>query len=389
MKKWEDIVRNKMEESEGALPESVFAEFRARRDAAAVAPAHKRFPLLWALVPAVAAGIAALLFLRGPVVPEGEIQIIRQPSAPVAVVTDTSSVSEQVQTTPLIAQAFPSKTAKPSVVRPQELITVDNTDSGEEGVTANTEEEKAGPDTELVGEVPVANVSPFVPASTPARPVQIKVGPAAGIVAGGGLAAALATSLFGDTKVMNASPVQEDALPNMSMSGPEPPELACLDEWTGAVSHGFPLRLGLSARFPVAERLCVTTGLEYSLYSSRFTYTLSGENTQLAHYLGIPLRLDWTLASNRWLDVYLGGGIEGDWCLGATLAGERIAKDGFGASLQGAGGIQFKPTKYMGLYLEPQLNWSFAPEKPVLNTYRTEHPMMFSLAAGFRFTIGK
>ena len=54
MKKWEDIVKDKMDEPEGALPESVFAEFRARRDAAAVVSAPKRFPLVWAVVPAVA-----------------------------------------------------------------------------------------------------------------------------------------------------------------------------------------------------------------------------------------------------------------------------------------------------------------------------------------------
>ena len=89
------------------------------------------------------------------------------------------------------------------------------------------------------------------------------------------------------------------------------------------------------------------------------------------------------------MDVYLGGGLEGDWCLGATLAGERIAKDGFCASLLGAGGIQFNPAKHVGLYLEPQLSWSFTPQKPVLETYRTENSLMFSLAAGHRFTIRK
>ena len=51
MRKWEDIVKDKMEEPEGELPESVFAEFQARRDAAA--PAPKRVSPVWLLAPAM------------------------------------------------------------------------------------------------------------------------------------------------------------------------------------------------------------------------------------------------------------------------------------------------------------------------------------------------
>ena len=213
----------------------------------------------------------------------------------------------------------------------------------------------------------------------------MKVAPAAGVIAGGGLLAAVTAPLLG------AAGTEADAAPAYQADTPYVGTDSCdiFDERTGDAIHYFPLKLGLSARFPIRERLSITTGLDYSWYKSSFTYALSGEKIQNAHYLGIPVRLDWTLASGKWLDVYLGGGVEGDWCLGATLAGERIAKDGFSASLLGAGGIQFNPTKHVGLYLEPQLSWSFTPQKPVLETYRTENPLMFSLAAGLRFTIGK
>ena len=52
MRKWEDIVKDKMEEFDETLPESVFVEFHAMRNGAAPDPAPKRFPLVWALVPA-------------------------------------------------------------------------------------------------------------------------------------------------------------------------------------------------------------------------------------------------------------------------------------------------------------------------------------------------
>ena len=399
MRKWEDIVKDKMEEPEGALPESVFAEFRARREATTAAPDQKRFPLVWAVVPAVAAGLAAILLLQKPSVPEGDIQIIQQPSAPVAVATDTTTINEPEQTTPLIAQVVMQKVVRRSVVKPQELVDYGNNELSEEEVVSNAEEETFEPiiketvtdemkdtlDTKSVNESHLTISSPFIPESVPTKPVKMRVGSAAGIVAGGGLVAAIATPFLGGFKKMDAGPINQGNPPDGTFTEPELPK----DEPTGVPSHSFPLRLGFSARSPVAERLSVTTGLEYSLYASKFTYTMSGEKTQLAHYLGIPVRLDWTLASNKWLDVYLGGGLEADYCLGATLAGEQIAKDGFGLSLLGAGGIQLKLTKQIGLYVEPQISWTLPSESHVLQTYRSDNPVMFSLTSGIRFIIGK
>ena len=375
MRKWEDIVRDKMEEPEGALPESVFAEFRARREAE-VAPATKRFPLVWAVVPALAAGLAAVLLLHKPSVPEGDIQIIRQPSAPVAVVTDTTTVYEPGQATPLIAQVVTPKAVRPTAFKPQEVEIVENVEPTEEDVATTAGEEAVEPKvkdtvTEETNDIPIT--SPFIPESVHTKPVKMKVGSAAGIVAGGGLVAALATPFLGGFRKMEIG--------HLDTIKP--------DENWHSLSHGFPIRLGISTRIPVNERLNVTTGLEYSKYSSLFTYTASGEKTQIAHYLGVPVRLDWILASGRWLDAYLGGGLEADYCLGATLAGERISKDGFEYSLLGAGGIQLNLTKQIGLYVEPEISWTIPSESLVLQTYRSDNPVMFSLTSGIRFSISK
>ena len=82
MRKWEDIVKDKLEEPDGALPESVFDEFHARFDGAESTRTAKRFPLVWAIVPAIAAGLAAVLLLRSPKAPEEKIEPVRQ--APMA-----------------------------------------------------------------------------------------------------------------------------------------------------------------------------------------------------------------------------------------------------------------------------------------------------------------
>ena len=46
MKQWEEIIKDKMEEFDDTLPESVFAEFRARRDGTVHVP--KRSRMIWA-----------------------------------------------------------------------------------------------------------------------------------------------------------------------------------------------------------------------------------------------------------------------------------------------------------------------------------------------------
>lgn len=399
MRKWEDIVKDKMEEFDEALPESVFAEFHTMRNGAAPAPAPKRFPLAWALVPAVAAGLAAILFLRQTSTPDNGIQIIQQPVQPVAVVSDSTGTTESILDRPLIAQAVTPKAARRPVVSPQvseinektapiaetiEIIPPEDAVIPESNdITVPDSPDKQEPATDN-GPV-ITSSSPFIPEGTKSKPVKMKVGPAAGVIAGGGLVAAVATPLLGGFQKMDAGPINQGNPKEGPLTGPDVPE----DVLTGNHSHNFPLKFGLSTRIPLTDRLYLTTGIDYSLYSSWYEYTVSGKKKQLAHYLGIPVRIDWTLASNRWLDVYVGGGLETDWCVAATLDGEQIKKDGFGLSLLGAGGIQFNMTKRLGLFIEPEISWTIPSESHVLESYRTDGPVMFSVASGVRINIGK
>ena len=161
-------------------------------------------------------------------------------------------------------------------------------------------------------------------------------------------------------------------------------------EWSSTI---LPIQVGLSARLPLSERLYLSTGLQYSLYNSKFTMSQTGEKRQQVHYLGIPVRLDWVVASHSLFDVYVGGGVQGDFCLDATLAGKSLEKDRPSLSLVGAGGIQMNATKRLGIYLEPELSWRIpGNNSAIVNyapvTYRSEHPVMFSVAAGIRINLG-
>ena len=392
MRNWEDIVKDKLEEPDGTLPESVFAEFQARRSGAAPAPAARRSPLVWVVATAVAAGLAAILLLRKPSVPEDSIRIVPQPVPTVAVASDSTAVEaeEPIPVRPLIAQAPVPKAAAPKTVAPkaEEPEVAEPEIVEPEPVRPEVVEPAEEPTvSEPVAAAPaVATASPFVPQDTPARSVDMHIAPAAGIVAGGGLLAALLAPIAGKGDLMSeqASSYSEPSYGNPLDCNP-PSFLNEVDHFT----HTFPFKGGLSVGIPVSDRLRITTGLEYSLYQTRVSFTKSGEKKQAAHYLGVPLRLDGSLASNRWLDVYVGGGVSGDWCVGATHAGIDIPRDGFSFSLLGAGGVQFKVTRHLGLYVEPEISWTLPSEKRVLETYRSAHPFLFSVATGLRINLDK
>lgn len=387
MRKWEDIVKDKLEGYESNLPEDSLAAFNARRATAGSTKA-KRFPLVWAIVPALAAGLAAVLLLRKPTVPEDGIQIIPQPVETYSQVDDSLDTTTPIVATPLIAQATRTKAGRPMPKTEQSKEPAATTVVEEIRIPEEThisETEGIGP--EDTPEEPATDnrpvmqeSSPFVPQpSTEQSALQVKLGTGGAIAAGGGLLAALVTQL--------ASADLNAFVPGIQASD----DIDRTNSFNGLETthpHRMPLVVGLSVKFPVTEKIGITTGLEYSLYSSSFSYP-SGEKTQLVHDLGIPVRLDWTFVSSRWLDAYLGAGIKGDLCVGATLDGHSIGKDGPAFRLLGAGGIQFNATRNLGLFVEPEVSWTLPSDRRMLSTYSSEHPWMFTVATGVRINLGK
>ena len=395
MRKWEDIVKDKLGGYESNLPEDSLAAFHARR-AAVGATKAKRFPLVWAVVPAIAAGLAAVLLLRKPTVPEDGVQLIPQSVETYSQVDDSLDTATPPATEPLIAQAVRTKAVRPmpkaeQPEKPAATTVAEETRIPEETLIPETDDigPEDTPEEPATDNRPVVqDSSPFVPQpSTEKSAVQLNIGTEGAIAAGGGLLAALATQLArADVSALIPG--------NHAIDGPGSPNSNAIDGPNGTNSletthsHRMPLVVGLSVKFPVTEKIGVTTGLEYSLYSSSFWYP-TGEKTQLVHYLGIPVRLDWTFVSSRWLDAYLGTGVKGDLCLGATMDGQSIGKDGPAFRLLGAGGIQFNATRNFSFFLEPEISWTLPSERRVLSTYSSEHPWMFTVATGVRINLGK
>lgn len=390
MKKWEDIFKDKMEGFEKPLPESVFTEFQARLNGAAVHSAPKNLRWGWALIPAVAAGLAVFLIPRHP-----------QTAVTDGNVTGTHAV-EILNTEPgIIAESTPADVVatparintKPAVVSAEVALVTEPVETSAEPeaesqdvpqlVVDDVTQEKEAPSTD--------NDSPFIPDKTKGRTTRIAdIVPTAGIIGGGGLVAALATPYLSRHEGFDNNKFSDPG-PNMATeANPQTPEYNQVkDVLKGRPHHNLPLKVGISTRIPVSGRFGLTTGIEYSMYSSTFTYTLSGDKKQVAHYVGIPVRLDWTFISTGWFDAYLGAGVSGDVCVGATLAGEKIKRDGLAVSLLGAGGVQFNVARRVGLYLEPELSWTIPSDAQVLRTYRSDHKGMFSVSGGLRINLGK
>lgn len=374
MKQWEDIVKDKLEGYESALPEGSLAAFRARASIMAGQSGHlpaRRSQLLW-LAAAAAACLAAVFFLLRQA-PEADSPLVAQVvETPKEIVTQPQERTQEQRLTEevieLVETVEPTETIE--IVEPAE--TVEEVETVEPVETVET-----------VETVELAETVEFADTEVVTRTANSSGSYIAGGVAGGGLAAvyALAKGVSHFAPAAGKSDYQYDAghLTDQGNSSVIPDNLL-------SQKHSMPFKAGLSVRIKLNDRLGITTGLEYSLYTSRFKYRNSGTLTQKAQYLGVPLRLDWTFASARCFDFYIGGGLQGDFCVGAKLGGKSIAKDGFSFSMLGVGGVQLNISKRIGIYMEPEFSWTKTAGR-VLDTYRSKHPFMFSATAGLRLNL--
>ena len=152
--------------------------------------------------------------------------------------------------------------------------------------------------------------------------------------------------------------------------------------------HEIPISFGVSARFHLTDRLTFNTGLNYTRYTStreRYYYStgVSDMDNQYAHYLGIPLRLDWLAVNRKHFNFYFGAGMQLDKCVYAVVGNERLHEKQVLVGFNGAMGIQVNIVKHVGLYFEPEVYCAL--NDGVLETYRSREDLMVTARAGLRF----
>lgn len=164
--------------------------------------------------------------------------------------------------------------------------------------------------------------------------------------------------------------------------------------------HDRPITFGISLSKPIAERWSIETGLQYSLLKSRSTmgngsYYIGKQ--QKIHYLGIPLGMSYRIADYKNLSTYssitvslqipIYGKVNCNYIVNNKSAYTHSWN--IAPSVQWTTdfciGIQYKFLSKWALYVEPTLYWHI-PNGGSIHTIWTEHPIMFSVPFGIRFT---
>lgn len=164
--------------------------------------------------------------------------------------------------------------------------------------------------------------------------------------------------------------------------------------------HYMPINFSLALKYKLNNRFGLETGLSYSRLKSESEMGTGGNairEQQTIHYLGIPLKGTYNMYNiKRWslygrlgakLDIPVYAPISTSYFVNSMK--ELEEKSMLHAPLQwsvGTGvGLQYNFTPNVGFYVEPSLLY-YIPAGSDIETYRTEHPFMFSLPLGIRIT---
>lgn len=370
MKRLEDIIKERLEGYESSLPEGDLAEFKSLlKEKASTRSKSGLHPVAWIAASVVAAGVALFVIFGN--VTETETTNATYDNQPVARV-----VEQKYASLPQEASVHNDDT---ECIVPEEKAKENTKENTDENTDVFTEE--------AIASLHIDSIDKPVERTNETKNVKNEITKKKRnmhfVVLGGSGAvlACVAPSLLKNSG--GEKDYLSEAMPNDPITHPE------ADKKTGENEHNMPLTVGLSLRVPFSKRWSVTTGIDYSWYSSTIGYSISPNKQQNAHYLSVPLRADFSIHKSKRLNLYAGAGTSVDFCLAASEEGHKVAKDEVGLSLVGVAGAQLNITKNLGVFVEPTLSWDMTAGNRELNTYRSEHPVMFSIASGLRFTLNK
>ena len=157
--------------------------------------------------------------------------------------------------------------------------------------------------------------------------------------------------------------------------------------------HNQPLSLGLSASYPLTERLSLTSGIVFTRLHADFQYIMPThqiKKEQTLCYLGIPLQVNYRLWKYHGLKVYLTAGGQADWNISTSLKSNGVVqemnKDRMQWSVNGALGVEYDIIPQLGLYVEPGIKYYFNNGSRV-QTFFKDKPTNFNLQLGLRWNI--
>ncbi len=163
--------------------------------------------------------------------------------------------------------------------------------------------------------------------------------------------------------------------------------------------HQLPITLQLMLSRQISEKASIETGLSYTQLKSTITTGSSKahiQEHQKLRYVGIPLRFGWTWYDKARLRFYSYAGpmlelpiysnvdVRHFYNGTNTFQKEESPHVPVQWSVSLGLGAQYNVTPYLGIYLEPSMQYFFNDGSSI-KTYRTEHPFEFTLPLGLRF----
>ena len=397
MEDWTDIIGEELENIEEPLPADDWSVLQQKY--AAAQKRKKAAAFAWAGgITSVAAAIALVLLLVRPdnIVVENDIVAETLPPTEDVVPVDSSLVESAIDTVLYVTTPVQKKVSVPvDVVKKtaDDVLIAEN--RSDEPPSENTEEvfdvirDTTSLKDKLLADASTTNKKDSwvgfddFPEDEPRRkrrPVSIGM---SGSVSGSPI-----------IKVMdfaNPGAVPDFEMPKDTTDVETPAPAAVMmrnsRKYNESYSHEIPISFGVSVRYNLTDKLSVNTGLNYTRYTStreRYYYTGGADmDKQYAHYLGIPVRLDWLAVNKKHFNFYIGAGVQADKCIYATVGNERLREKEVLFGLNGALGFQVNIVPMVGLYFEPEI--SYALNEGSIETFRYNEPLMISARAGLRF----
>ena len=148
---------------------------------------------------------------------------------------------------------------------------------------------------------------------------------------------------------------------------------------TEVIQHSTPVQKALGLSIPISDKLDIATGIDHMELNS-----VVGFGNQNLEWIGVPLRLGYRIADWGASSINLGAGVKGEKCLSATLLGMDYNEQFQWAANMGAD-YRVRVFGPVSLSLTPELSYYFTDT--VLPTYRTDHPLTFTLRAGLSLNL--
>ena len=164
--------------------------------------------------------------------------------------------------------------------------------------------------------------------------------------------------------------------------------------------HRMPVTWSLALKYKLNDRWGMETGINYSRLTSDFDMGTNGNTInerQVIHYVGIPVKGIYNFYNGKSWNLYGGAGLTTEIPVYSPLYSNYFVRGNFEASEKTTFhapwqfsttfglGLQYHLSPSIGIFAEPSLLY-FIPTGSNIETYRTEHPFMFSLPLGIRLT---